>query len=189
MFRSILLGFLLAGCAAQERSVSVPVATLPAPTASIPTGEAPIASTPPPKLPDGYVEMTLAGVINEGSGASVALLDPKTSLVVEVHVGGSEALSIQHRFEHTHYQRPLTHDLMDAMMKQSGMEVARAQVDKLENGTFIGTLVVKSKNRWLELDARPSDAIALAMGANAPIYCASEVIKRAGVPKDQVDGL
>ncbi len=186
--RSAVIVFLLAGCAAQERTVSVPVAQLPTPTASV-TADAPLPSTPAPKVPDGYVEMTVAGVINEGAGASVALLDPKTAMVVEVHVGGSEALSIVHRFEHTHYQRPLTHDLMDELMKQTGMDVVRAQVDKLENGTFLGTLVVKSKNRFLELDARPSDAIALAIGANAPIYCASDVIKRAGVPKDQVDGL
>ncbi len=177
----------LVGCAAQERSVSVPVASLPTPTVVLAPIDPPPA--PAPKVPAGYVEMTIAGVIPEGQGASVALLDPKQSLVVEVHVGGSEALSIQHRFEHTSYQRPLTHDLMDAVMKQTGVEVVRAQVDKLENGTFIGTLVVKSKNRTFELDARPSDAIALAIGAGAPIYCAPEVIKRAGVPRSSVDGL
>lgn len=181
----LVLACLALGCAAQEKSVSVPVASLPTPTVT----PAPIDPPPPPapKVPAGYVEMTIAGVIPEGQGASVALLDPKQSLIVEVHVGGSEALSIQHRQEHTSYQRPLTHDLMDALMKHIGVEVVRAQVDKLENGTFIGTLVVKSKSRTFELDARPSDAIALAMGAGAPIYCAPEVIKRAGVPRASVD--
>src|SRR5258708_34061260 len=112
------------GCAAQEKSVSVPVASLPAPTST----PAPIDPPAPagPRVPAGYVEMTVAGVIPEGPGASVALLDPKQALVVEVHVGGSEALSIEHRFEHTSYQRPLTHDLMDSVMKQTGVEVVRA---------------------------------------------------------------
>ena len=148
------------GCAAQEKSVSGPVASLPAPTAA----PAPIDPPPAPalKLPVGYVEMTIAGVIPEGQGASVALLDPKQSLVVEVHVGGSEALSIEHRFEHTSYQRPLTHDLMDALMKQTGVEVLRAQVDKLENGTFLGTLVVKSKNRTNDPDRTKANIIEIA---------------------------
>jgi hypothetical protein len=187
MIRWAVLFLSLVGCAAQEKAVSVPVATLPAPTV-VPAPIDPPAALPP-KLPAGYVEMTVAGVISEGNGASVALLDPKQSLVVEVHVGGSEATSIEHRFAHTKYVRPLTHDLMDNVLAQTGIEVVRAQVDKLDNGTFIGTLVLKQKNRYFELDARPSDAIALALGNGVPIYCAADVIKRAGVPRDQVDGL
>jgi len=79
--------------------------------------------------------------------------------------------------------------LFDSTLHELGVRVVRAQIDKLENNTFFGTLVLKEKGRYIQLDSRPSDAIAIALSADAPIYCASAVIVQSGVPRDTFDGL
>ncbi len=180
-----LPAIVLAGCAAQSVPPAVTIAPLPAspqPSVAAPEPE-------PPKVPADYVKMTVAGVVPQSSGAAVALLDPSEATIVPIYVGGTEAQSIQQRFEHSHFRRPLTHDLFDAMLREVGAQVVRAQVDKLEDGTYFGTLVLKERAHYIELDSRPSDAIALALGSNAPIYCANKVITEAGVPRDSFDGL
>ncbi|HSQ66276.1 MAG TPA: bifunctional nuclease family protein [Polyangiaceae bacterium] len=182
---SLVLTFLAVGCAAKTVPPAVTIAPLPAaPQASVAAPE-----PEPPKVPANYVRMTVAGVVPESQGAAVALLDPTEATVVPIYVGGTEAMSIQQRFEHTAYVRPLTHDLFDATLREIGAKVVRAQVDKLEDGTYFGTLVLKTRSRYIQLDSRPSDAIALALGNDAPIYCAADVVATAGVPRDGFDGL
>jgi bifunctional DNase/RNase len=122
-------------------------------------------------------------------GAAVVLADPSGETVVPIYVGGTEAASITRRFHERPMERPLTHDLFDAALHELGARVVRVQVDKLQDNTYFATLVLKTKGRYVQLDARPSDAIALALGATAPIYCASSVIMIAGVPRDSVEGL
>jgi bifunctional DNase/RNase len=177
---------LLTACAAEQKPLVVSPVALAEPAPHV--DPVPAAPTPPP-VPQGYVRVTIAGVVPTSSGAAVALLDPTRATVLPVYVGGSEATSIQHRFDHTSYVRPLTHDLMDSLMHEVGAEVVRAQIDKLEDGTFYGTLVVKLKSRFVQLDARPSDAVALAMGSGTPIFVSSEVLTLAGVPRDSFEGL
>lgn len=180
-----LLAAALAGCAAQTKPLALDVPSHAVAPAPAPTVVADPVARPPP-LREGYVTMTVLGV---GARGVIALVDPTQSLVVPIYVGGSEAASASHRFHTTRPPRPLTHDLMDALMRDLGAEIYRAQVDALENGTYIGTLVVAQKGRYIELDARPSDAIALAMGAKAPIVVADAVLKKAGVPKASFHGL
>jgi bifunctional DNase/RNase len=184
----LLLAGVLAGCAAQAPPRAVTIAELPAPppTTCVPPIE---RAARPPELPAGYLKMSVAGVVQQGDGAAVGLLDPKQATVVPIFVGGTEAVSIQERFAHSRFPRPLTHDLFDAALEKLHVRVFRAQVDKLEDGTYFGTLVLEGKWRYYELDARPSDAIALALGSDAPIYCAADVVANEGVPRERFDAL
>ena len=183
--RLFVLASLSVACASQTVPPAVTIAPLPG------TPQAAVDAPEPeaPKVPAGYVKMTVAGVVPQSSGAAVALLDPTEATIVPIYMGGTEAMAIQQRFDHTTYKRPLTHDLFDAMLREVGGQVVRAQVDKLEDNTYLGTLVLKTKSRYIQLDSRPSDAIALALGSGAPIYCASKVIAEAGVSRDSFDGL
>ena len=108
-------------------------------------------------------------------------------MVVPIYVGGTEATSIELRFLRRHYVRPLTHDLMDHMLRELGAEIVRVQVDDLKGGIYLGTVVVQAKGHHYTLDARPSDAIALALGSNAPIYLADRVIAVASEPRANFD--
>ena len=117
------------------------------------------------------------------------LADPSEEVVVPIYIGGTEAASIHHRYEHTSASRPLTHDLFDSALHELGARVVRVQVDKLQDDTYFATIVLEQNGHYIKLDARPSDAIALALGANAPIFCANRVLTVAGVPRDSFDGL
>ncbi len=145
---------------------------------------APPAPPPPqpitPGAPDGYVEVTVGDVIEAGNGATVELVEPQSHRVVTMMIGGTEGHSILLRKYGSPPPRPLTHDLLDAALHDLHAEILQVQVDKLEGGVFYGTVIVVQDERVVPLDARPSDAIALALGAKAPIYMARAVLDRAG---------
>jgi bifunctional DNase/RNase len=77
--------------------------------------------------------------------------------------------------------RPLTHDLMMEIIAAAGYEVERVEITRVENGTFFATLVLKSPERTLSIDARPSDSLALAVRAGCPVLVAEEVMRTSGV--------
>jgi bifunctional DNase/RNase len=147
-------------------------------------------STSDASAPEGYVVMT--PLARSGDyGNAVLLVHPNDNVVVPIFIGGTEALSIQLRLERRKFTRPLTHDLLDSMMEQLGGKMVRAQVNSLKGGVFIGSVILDRKgadgdSELIELDARPSDAIALAIGNQVPIYVAKDVIAEAGLRPDDV---
>jgi bifunctional DNase/RNase len=114
--------------------------------------------------------------------------DPEKARLLPIFIGGTEALSIQTRLEGKRFPRPLTHDLYDRSLAELGARVVEARVLRLEGTTFIGAIVLETHDgRVVEVDARPSDAIALAVGNDAPIHVAEPVLAAAGVTKEQLD--
>lgn len=141
--------------------------------------------TPPPT----HLEMTVAGLGTTAEGGKVVLLiDPDQNTIVPIFIGGTEALSIQLRLDHQHYQRPLTHDLLDSMVRELGGELEKVQVDDLRDSTYIGTVFLRDGRRVAQIDARPSDAIALALGNEVPIFVARKVVEAAGVKREEIEG-
>jgi len=156
------------------------------------TGEEAAADTPPPgksngSVPRGFIRVAVRGIAPTTQGNAVLLVDEKRGRAVPVFVGDSEALSIQLRLEKRRYARPLTHDLLDAMLARLGGRIDSVRVEKLENNVFFGIVVVRDGARRMELDARTSDAVALAVGSDAPIYVNERVLERAGVSLDDLD--
>ena len=140
----------------------------------------------PPHAPLGYVPVTIASVKAQGGSAVVELVSPSQQ-VVQVFVGGTEGQSLRLRSAGRRPPRPLTHDLLDSVLRELHGQIVQAQVDELRDGVFIGTLVVSQDGRAISLDARPSDAIALAVGAKAPIYMANRVLREAAIARDDDD--
>lgn len=138
--------------------------------------------------PNGYVKMNVGGVTPTSAGEAVLLVDTLSNTAIPIFIGGTEALSIQLRLEKRAFVRPLTHDLYDATLERLGGHVESVRVDKLENNTFYGTVILKLERRAdrIELDARPSDAIALAIGNRAPIHVARAVVDEAGIKLDDL---
>lgn len=133
--------------------------------------------------PKGYVVMT--PLARSGDfGNAILLVHPNEDVVVPIYVGGTEALSIQLRLEEKRFRRPLTHDLLDTLAEQLGAKMLRAQVNAVERGVYVGSVVFERSGGVIELDARPSDAIALAIGNRVPIYVSDEVVREAGVRPD-----
>lgn len=131
--------------------------------------------------------MTIGGVAPTTRGNAVVLTDAEEAVGVLIFVGGTEALSLSLRLQRRRYDRPLTHDLMDNVINELGGKVTSARVDKLENNVFHATLVVHRSGEVVEIDARASDALAMALGASAPIYVAERVVEQAGVDLKNLD--
>jgi uncharacterized protein len=137
-------------------------------------------------IPAGYVAMSVGGVAPTSSGEAVLLVDSVSGVAIPIFIGGTEALSIQLRLEKRDFVRPLTHDLYDETLKKLGGRVESVRVDRLQDNTYYGTVVLKTTSNRVELDARPSDAIALAIGNHAPIHVARKVVDAAGIKLDKL---
>lgn len=133
--------------------------------------------------------MHVASIVSTDSGAAV-LLSPEPHLVdpvvLPIFIGGTEALSMDLRVKGDRYPRPLTHDLLDNALFALGSKVLQARVTKLAGTTFFGAVIVANGASTIELDARPSDAIALAVGNDAPIFVAPDVMARAAMSKREL---
>ena len=95
-------------------------------------------------------------------------------------IGIFEAVSIDRKLKEIEIPRPLTHDLLADVIRQMGGELTRVVVNDLRDGTFFARLHIDMGGREVEVDARPSDAIALAVRVGCPLYAEEKVIETAG---------
>ncbi len=139
------------------------------------------------QAPDGFVQVRVGGITPTVQGNAVLLVDDDKQRALVVFIGDTEALSIQLRMQGTKYKRPLTHDLIDNMLEQLDASVDSVRVDRLQDDIFYGVVVLSHGNKLMEFDSRTSDGIALALGNDAPVFVAQEVLDRASVSLD-LDG-
>ena len=95
---------------------------------------------------------------------------------VPIWIGLLEATAIAGELENIKFSRPMTHDLMKNMMDQLGVRLAKVEICDLRDNTFFALMYMILKDKEFSMDARPSDAIALALRAEAPIYVEEQVI-------------
>jgi bifunctional DNase/RNase len=98
-----------------------------------------------------------------------------------IWIGTNEATSIALALEGIEPQRPLTHDLLRITIEAFEAAVARVVVTELRDGTFFADLVMQRNGEEITVSARPSDAVALAVRVEAPVFAAPEVLDEAGV--------
>jgi bifunctional DNase/RNase len=138
--------------------------------------------------PAGYVLMRPKAQLEASQGNALLLVDGPEQRVVPIFVGSTEALSIRLRLDGERYSRPLTHDLLDTLLSRLGAKLESVRIDELRANVFIGTVVVRDREgQLLQVDARASDAVALAIGNKAPIFMAQAVLDRAGYRIDELD--
>lgn len=108
--------------------------------------------------------------------------------VLPIYIGLPEALSIRAALENIKIERPQTHDLMTNIIASLGGYIVRAIIDRVDGLAFYSKLVIqKSSGEEIEIDARPSDAIAMAIRADAPIYVESPVFISSSMPYNPTD--
>ncbi|WP_245570387.1 bifunctional nuclease family protein [Microbacterium luticocti] len=120
------------------------------------------------------------------SGQHVILLQPvevgpEGSKLLPIWIGAMEATAIMVAIEGAPTPRPLTHDLLRTMLGTLGATVDRVEVTRIDDGTFYAEITVRSGDAVHRIDARPSDAVALAARTGAPMFVADEVLAEAGV--------
>jgi bifunctional DNase/RNase len=115
----------------------------------------------------------------------VVLKEEAEERYLPIWIGPFEADAITIGLQNVQMTRPLTHDLLRAVIDHMNASVSHIKVNNLRNDTFYAEIVVEQNGRTLTIDSRPSDAIALAVRVNVPIYVAEEVMDKAGiVPSD-----
>jgi len=130
-------------------------------------------------------EATVEGVAVTQSERQVPAVILKVhEKIVPVFITSDQAQSIQLALEGEEFDRPLTHDLFLEMLTEFGGAVDRVRVDSLREGTFMAKLDLDQyrdgERQSKTFDLRPSDAVAIAIRADAPIYIADEVLDAAG---------
>ena len=120
----------------------------------------------------------------------VVILKQKDSeRYLPIWIGPPEADAIAVRLQEVSVPRPLTHDLMNNCINSMGGVIDHIVVSSMENDTYFATIVVRQGDETVEIDARPSDALALAVRANVQIFAAPEVMEKCGVRLDKDSGL
>lgn len=134
-------------------------------------------------MPSGLNPMVVESVrVHMLSSQHVVILkEVDEDRYLPIWIGSNEAEAIARRLQGVTPERPMTHDLFAAALAELGASLKRVVVSDLAEATFKARLVVETDGRTLELDARPSDAIALALRADAPIFATDGVLDQAGV--------
>lgn len=150
----------------------------------------------PAPLPDppgqDLLEARLDSISVTNVGFILFLRVPDDSRVLPIFIGANEAQSIALALNEEAPPRPLTHDLMKSMLESLEASVKRVEITAIREGTFFGRVHLERAGfEELDYDARPSDAIALALRYEAPIFVNREVFEEAAVPlasSEQAEG-
>jgi len=116
-----------------------------------------------------------------GKQPIVLLKTAEGNKFLPIWIGHPEAAAILMKLQSATTPRPMTHDLVTDMLEQLGAQVVRIAVTELRENTFFAQITVQQDGSEVDIDSRPSDAIALAIRADAPIYAADEVIEESAI--------
>lgn len=111
---------------------------------------------------------------------AIILQQENTNRRLPIVIGTSEAQSIECKLQNIKTPRPLTHDLMISCLRNYGVEITEIYIRRFPNGVFTADLKLSSDEKTIIMDSRSSDAIALALRSDAPIYTSQEVMDEAG---------
>ncbi len=128
-------------------------------------------------------EMTLYGVSFEPIGKTpiVLLKTVDEDRFLPIWIGHAEAAAILMKLQGASPPRPMTHDLLSEVVAELKGEVVRVTVTELRDNTYFARITIVQDGRELEVDSRPSDAIALAVRCEAQIFAASDVVDESGI--------
>jgi bifunctional DNase/RNase len=126
------------------------------------------------------VEVKITGMtIDPFTGMPIVILkDLQEREVVTIWIGMIEASAIATELEHIKLSRPMTHDLINTILSKLGAKVVKVSVVDLVDNIFYARISVEHNGKEIEFDARPSDAMAVALRAKAPIFVETTVIEK-----------
>lgn len=135
-----------------------------------------------------HVEIVNVFLTTKGDEFIILLRGSNDDRTLPISIGQLEAQSIAIQLYHVAFPRPLTHDLFKVALEHLGCTVSRVVIGDLIDNTFYARLFLEKKGETIEIDSRPSDAIALAIRFAAPIFVEEKVLDEAGVLLPQEAG-
>lgn len=133
------------------------------------------------------IEMKVAGIALDAITRSpiVLLKDSTDRRALPIYISQEQARAIMAPLENQKPPRPLTHDLIVSIVEALNMTLEKVIIHSLQKDTFYASLILQQGENRKEIDARPSDAIAVALRTNAPIWVMEEVVADASIPVDR----
>ena len=126
------------------------------------------------------IEMRVMGIaLDTRSGSPIVVLNDKENRkALPIWIGSAEASAIIRKIENITSTRPMTHDLFISIAQQSEFEITKVEINDVDDQTYFSTIFMYNKelNKTIEIDSRPSDAIAIALRAEIPIYVTDNVL-------------
>ena len=180
----LVAGAVALGCGGVEPTPA------PAPTPT-PTPQPEAATSPTPAGPSpSQVEVVVdsVGAKDQPPQAVVILKSMASDRYLPIWIGPFEASAIAAEIYDITVSRPQTHDLMESLIQNLGGTLDHIVISDLRDGTFYASMVVRQNGSVLNIDSRPSDAIALAVRSGAPIYAESWILDISGVGLDEESG-
>lgn len=133
------------------------------------------------------IEMRVMGIaIDTRSGSPIVVLnDLENRKALPIWIGSAEASAIIRKIENIKVARPMTHDLMIDLIEQAGYKLNRIEINDVDKETYFAKIILTgNEDKKVEIDSRPSDAIALAIRVDAPIFVTSNVLADGSVSCD-----
>lgn len=132
------------------------------------------------------IEMKVMGIaLDTRSGSPIVVLhDLDNKKALPIWIGSAEASAIIRKIEKLSVARPMTHDLVVDVVDKTGFQIDRVEINDVEEETYFATIFLVKDDEVIEIDSRPSDAIAIAMRAEAPIYVTENVLIDGAVSTD-----
>jgi bifunctional DNase/RNase len=136
---------------------------------------------------EGFDKMVIHGVsFDVASRQPIVLLKSEQSdRYLPIWIGSPEAAAILVKLQNAEFPRPMTHDLLTNVLGSLSAKLERVLVTELKDNTFYAVLRLTTDGRQIDVDSRPSDAIALAVRTEAPIFASHELLEANGIELDQ----
>ena len=125
------------------------------------------------------IEMKVMGIaIDTASGSPIIVLnDIDNRKALPIWIGSAEARAIIRKIENIKVLRPMTHDLIIDIVEKTGYVVNRVEINDVENETYYSTIyILNDEGKEITIDSRPSDAVAVAIRVDAPIFVSAKVL-------------
>lgn len=133
------------------------------------------------------IEMKVMGIaLDTRTGSPIVVLHDKDNRkALPIWIGSAEASAIIRKIENLTVARPMTHDLIINIIEKTGYNLDRVEINDVEKETYFATLFLKNEDdNVIEIDSRPSDAIAVAIRVDAPIFISAKVLSSGSVSTD-----
>lgn len=135
------------------------------------------------------IQVKVAGLSLSNMGFVVLLKGEIDTRTLPIFIGGSEAQAIALQIDNVKIPRPLTHDLFKNVLDCMECRLKRVVIHDLVESTFFAVMVLEHDGVETEMDARPSDAIAMGMRCAAPLYVTQKIMDSAGVVLEEKEGV
>lgn len=133
------------------------------------------------------IEMKVMGIaLDTRTGSPIVVLhDKENRRALPIWIGSAEASSIIRKIENLSVTRPMTHDLIISIIEKTGYKISKVEINDVEKETYYATIFLEdSEGKEIEIDSRPSDAIAVAIRIDAPIFVTANVLSNGSVSTD-----